>query len=283
MLTLTDVTLTFPDGASRTTAVDHASFTVPAGTVTGLTGPSGSGKSSLLAVASTLITPDSGSVCIAGIETAGLSPAQTAALRRERVGIVFQQANLLPSLTASEQVRVMAELDHSLGGTGRADANPSTGTGTGASTSGRGRSGAEPRAKRSRSGHAGRSGRAARRARADELLDLVGLSAHRSARPHALSGGQRQRVNIARALMCEPDVLVVDEPTSALDSARSHDIIALVLDVTRTLGTATLLVTHDVEFLPMFDQSLTMTDGVLSERRERAAASPASASSISSA
>ena len=116
MITLDDVTLTFPDGDSRITAVDHVSLSVPAGRVTGITGPSGSGKSSLLAVAATLIHPDSGSVRIGGIEAATLSRGEATALRRERIGIVFQQSNLLPSLTAREQLLVMGELGGSAAG-----------------------------------------------------------------------------------------------------------------------------------------------------------------------
>ncbi|KOT56389.1 MULTISPECIES: ABC transporter ATP-binding protein [Streptomyces] len=110
-LALTGVTLTYPDGAARLTALDDVSLTVPAGSVTAVVGPSGSGKSSLLAVAATLIAPDRGRVVIDGTDTAGMSRAELTALRRTRVGMVFQQPNLLPSLTAVEQVQVMAHLD----------------------------------------------------------------------------------------------------------------------------------------------------------------------------
>ncbi|MET4079630.1 ABC transporter ATP-binding protein [Janibacter sp. UYMM211] len=115
MITLDDVTLTFPDGDARVTAVDHVTLAAPDGAVTGITGPSGSGKSSLLAVAGTLIRPDSGRVLVDDVDAAALTPREATALRRERIGIVFQQSNLLPSLTARDQLLVMAEL----GGDGR--------------------------------------------------------------------------------------------------------------------------------------------------------------------
>ncbi|MEW1748197.1 ABC transporter ATP-binding protein [Streptomyces angustmyceticus] len=110
-LELTDVTLTYPDGDARLTALDAVSLTVPAGCLTAVIGPSGSGKSSLLAVAATLISPDHGRVVIDGTDTAGLGRAARTALRRTAVGTVFQQPNLLPSLTAAEQLQVMAHLD----------------------------------------------------------------------------------------------------------------------------------------------------------------------------
>ncbi|WP_033439811.1 ABC transporter ATP-binding protein [Saccharothrix sp. NRRL B-16314] len=110
-LRLTDIVLTYPDGDTRLTAVDHADLHVPAGTVTALVGPSGSGKSSLLAVAAALVTPDSGEVVVDGTTVTGMSRAQMTTLRRKKIGIVFQQPNLISSLTASEQLEVMAHLD----------------------------------------------------------------------------------------------------------------------------------------------------------------------------
>ncbi|WP_438485341.1 ABC transporter ATP-binding protein [Streptomyces sp. S186] len=110
-LELTDVTLTYPDGDTRLTALDAVSLTVPAGSLTAVVGPSGSGKSSLLAVAATLIRPDRGRVVVDGRDTAGLSRAELTALRRTTIGTVFQQPNLLPALTAAEQLQVMAHLD----------------------------------------------------------------------------------------------------------------------------------------------------------------------------
>ncbi|EPY93043.1 ABC transporter ATP-binding protein, partial [Streptomyces noursei] len=86
-------------------------LTVPAGRVTAVVGPSGSGKSSLLAVAATLIRPDRGRVVIDGTDTAGLGRGELTTLRRSTIGTVFQQPNLLPSLTAVEQLQVMAHLD----------------------------------------------------------------------------------------------------------------------------------------------------------------------------
>ncbi|MBC9715881.1 ABC transporter ATP-binding protein [Streptomyces sp. TRM66268-LWL] len=110
-LNLTDITLTYPDGDSRLTALDRVTLDVPAGSVTAVVGPSGSGKSSLLAVAATLITPDHGTVTIDGTSTTGLSRRALTELRRHTIGIVFQQPNLLPSLTAAEQLQVMARID----------------------------------------------------------------------------------------------------------------------------------------------------------------------------
>ncbi|MGW2008949.1 ABC transporter ATP-binding protein [Streptomyces nigrescens] len=110
-LELTDVTLTYPDGDARLTALDRVSLTVPAGCLTAVIGPSGSGKSSLLAVAATLIGPDRGRVVIDGTDTAGLGRSELTRLRRTTIGTVFQQPNLLPSLTAAEQLEVMARLD----------------------------------------------------------------------------------------------------------------------------------------------------------------------------
>ncbi|MFB8265385.1 ABC transporter ATP-binding protein [Streptomyces sp. NPDC055955] len=110
-LDLDEITLTYPDGDGRITALDRVTLHVPAGTVTAVVGPSGSGKSSLLAVAATLVTPDSGSVTVGGTPTGSIGPAERAELRRRSLGIVFQQPNLLPSLTALEQLQVMAHLD----------------------------------------------------------------------------------------------------------------------------------------------------------------------------
>jgi putative ABC transport system ATP-binding protein len=121
-LDLTDVTLTYPDGDSRLTALDHVDLAVGAGQLTAVVGPSGSGKSSLLAVAGTLVRPDSGSVVVDGRDVTGLSLPELAAVRRDQVGIVFQQPNLLASLTALEQLEVRARVAGHRGLASRAQA-----------------------------------------------------------------------------------------------------------------------------------------------------------------
>ncbi|GAA2165973.1 putative ABC transport system ATP-binding protein [Humibacillus xanthopallidus] len=110
-LQLDDVTLTYPDGAQRVTALEGVSLTAEPGTLTAVTGPSGSGKSSLLAVAATLVAPDSGRVLLGGRDLSALGPKETATVRRERIGIIFQSSNLLASLTAIDQLLVLAHMN----------------------------------------------------------------------------------------------------------------------------------------------------------------------------
>ncbi|MFF0529187.1 ABC transporter ATP-binding protein [Nocardia amikacinitolerans] len=234
-LSVDDVTLTYPDGAGRITALDRVSLTVSGGAVAAITGPSGSGKSSLLSVVATLVRPDSGRVYLdtghGRADLAVLSRREAAAMRRRSIGIVFQQANLIPALTAVEQLEVMDRLGQRL-----------------LTVSAR---------------------RRETREKAMSLLDAVGLAEHSGKRPAQLSGGQRQRVNIARALMNDPALLVIDEPTSSLDSERGAAVIDLILEMTRTHDTATLLVTHDRSHLPRMNAVYRMVDGKLTAAADR--------------
>lgn len=109
-LTLDTVRLTYPDGEDRLVALDDVTLTVAAGELVAITGPSGSGKSSLLAVAGTLITPESGRILVDGTDVATLDARARDRLRLDRIGFVFQQANLLASLTALDQLLLVAHL-----------------------------------------------------------------------------------------------------------------------------------------------------------------------------
>lgn len=221
VLELDHVSMEFPDGDGVVKALDDVSFTVDGGEFVAVTGPSGSGKSTLLAVAGLLLTPTSGRVLLDGREVTGQRSSTRTDLRRNLIGFVFQQPHLLGSLTAREQLEMVARLSGD------------------------------------------RS--AAAKKRALSLLDEVGLSAVANRRPAALSGGQRQRVGIARALMNEPQLLLVDEPTSALDHDRGLAIIDLLRGLTVERGVGTVVVTHDLATLGEHDEVVRIVDGRVSE------------------
>jgi len=109
--------------------------------------------------------------------------------------------------------------------------------------------------------------------RAGDLLSDLGMNGQAmDVRPQRLSGGMRQRVVIARAIACEPDVLVADEPTSALDVSIQAQILELLLQLRAERGLALVLVTHDLAVLKhMTNYALVIKDGrVVEEGATRA-------------
>ena len=111
-LEVRDVVKTFSTDTGTINAVDEVSFQVHSGEFVALVGPSGSGKTTMLSMLAALLTPSSGQIVIDGVDLARMSEKQRVALRREKIGFTFQSNNLIPFLSAHENVELMLRLNN---------------------------------------------------------------------------------------------------------------------------------------------------------------------------
>jgi len=116
VLDMRDVRKVYRSGDADIVALDHATVQVEHGEIVALLGPSGSGKTTLLSIAGGLLTPTEGTVVVNGQDISDYSPQQLTQFRRENVGFVFQSVNLVPFLTAEENLLVVDELGGGKGG-----------------------------------------------------------------------------------------------------------------------------------------------------------------------
>jgi phosphonate transport system ATP-binding protein len=202
------------------------SFSLEAEDFCAVIGPSGAGKSTLIRCINRLVEPSGGEIILFGEDVLSVGHAGLRRLRR-RIGMIFQEFNLVNRLSVMDNV-----LCGRLGYTGTM----------------RSLFRAFPRADVER---------------ALTILDRVALSDHVEKRADELSGGQRQRVGIARALMQEPDLLLLDEPTSALDPKISRDVMALVRGLAREYRVPVLCNIHDVQLATEFcNRVIGLQDGI---------------------
>jgi len=212
-------------------ALRGVDLAVPAGQVVAMIGPSGAGKSTLIRCVNRLVEPTAGHVYLDGEQITGLGAAALRRARR-RMGMIFQEFALVERLTVMENV---------LSG---------------------------------RLGYVGfwqswwRRFPASAVEAAFGILERVGLAEYVDKRADELSGGQRQRVGIARALVQEPQILLVDEPTASLDPKTSRQIMRLVCELCEERHLAAIINIHDVALAQLFAQrvvglrqGLTVYDG----------------------
>jgi peptide/nickel transport system ATP-binding protein len=194
-------------------AVDGVSFSVRSSETLAIVGESGCGKS-ITALSLMRLVPDppgrivGGTIRLAGVDVLGLDEEAMRRLRGKDLSMIFQEpmTSLNPVMTIGRQIAEVLVLHEALA-------------------------------------------RSAAKHKAIELLKLVRIpdpGQRVKQYPHQLSGGMRQRVMIAMALACNPKVLIADEPTTALDVTVQAQIMDLILDLQRKLGTAVILITHDL-------------------------------------
>lgn len=187
--------------------------------VIALIGPSGAGKSTLIRCINRLIEPTSGQVLIDGKDVTSLNASELRE-QRKKIGMIFQEYALVDRLTVMENV-----LSGRLGYTGFWKSLfrkfPSEDV-----------------------------------VKAYGLLERVGLADYVDSRADQLSGGQRQRVGIARALMQDPNLLLVDEPTASLDPKTSRQVMRLIIELVQERKLACIINIHDVILAKQFAQRI---------------------------
>ena len=219
LLAIDSLTLRSPSG---TAILDNVSFSVGPGEVLALVGESGSGKTmaarAVLRLLPTGVRNAGGSIRFEGRDIAALSDDGMRRLRGSTIGMVFQEpmVSLNPSMTIGAQLTEGLLLHERLSAS---DA----------------------------------------RARAIEMLTRVQIrdpEACMAAHPHQFSGGMRQRIMLASVMLLKPKLLIADEPTTALDSLSQREVMEIMADLTRTMGTAVLLVTHDLHLVQRYADSV---------------------------
>ena len=203
--------------------LDIPEFRLEAGERVFLRGPSGSGKSTLLGLLGGVLTPQAGSITLAGTDLTALGAGARDRFRGDHLGFIFQMFNLIPYLGVLENVTLPARFSAA-------------------------------RAARIAGGDVV--------AEARRLLAALGLGDRDiESRPVTeLSMGQQQRVAAARALLGRPTILIADEPTSALDSDARGDFLELLMRECRAQSASLLFVSHDVALGSLFDRVVSLAD-----------------------
>lgn len=211
----------FTLGGETVYALNGIDFTIQEGEFVSITGPSGCGKSTLMNILGLLDQPTSGQYLLDSKNAASLSDDESAFLRNQKIGFVFQNFYLLSRASALRNVELPLIYSQALG---------------------------KPLSPR------------ITHEKAADALKRVGLSDRKNHKPNELSGGQRQRVAIARALVNEPKLILADEPTGNLDSKTGEDILNLFKKLNEE-GVTIVLVTHDPSIAKRTKRTIAMLDG----------------------
>ena len=226
MLQVSNVSKQYPTPRGPLQVLSDATFTLSPGDAAAITGPSGSGKSSLLYILGALEPPSSGTVTLGDRNPFALSADGLADFRNAEIGFVFQDHCLLPQCSVLENVLVPTLVGKSVG--------------------------------KSAEGSSDEVG-----SRARSLIEHVGLGDRVDHRPGELSGGEKQRVAIARALIRDPRLMLCDEPTGNLDQASASMVASLLLDLHKRQQNILIVVTHSATLASQFPIRFEIVDGRL--------------------